>query len=35
MSVVIESDALYRLNWADFVYGMQLFGGLDLFIYVS
>lgn len=29
MSLVMESDALYWLNWADFLYGMHFFWGGD------
>lgn len=33
MSLVMESDALYWLNWAYFVYGMHFFGGcISLFM---
>jgi len=38
MSLVMESDALYWLNWANFVYGMHFFffggggGGISLFM---
>jgi len=36
MSLVMESDALYWLNWADFVYGMHFFfflgGGVFLYL---
>lgn len=33
MSLVMESDALYWLNWAYFVYGMRFFGGcISLFM---
>lgn len=36
MSIVMERDALYWLNWADFVYGMHFFwAGVYFFIYVS